>query len=1606
MSSSSSNKNQTQAKYANSNLNAVFAKPTASAAAQSSTSGTINRNGMLVLSKRTARAVSGAKVVVPKPVNLPSLKKEHAGNDPSTQLVPAGASAGWAKPEEQAPPTQPQEVRSALTAGSNWASQPRIGSGAWASTGTSSPAHGRGPSFPVDRHLNPDEYPSLAATARSNSQPQKQRPVPYEQPQDPRGWADDERAPAGGLRHGDWDDERGRDWDRSSRDARFEPYGVPRPGHFDDYDEHPRGGRPYDSFGPSSRTAMYDYPPPPPPRRPTYERDTYERYDRPAERYDRPAERYERPAERYERPGYATNRFTDYDDSLIPPPPPPRLPSRDAPQIPPSVPPPEEEDEDPERAAFEAELRNLQAEIGKKKAEQKDISSSRASAPAPEPQMEQPGNPEDTVPKQTEIVTAPSKAPVIATKLVARDAEEEERRRKQAAAEKLRALEESIAARNAAAVKPTEVEMEAKLPTRPDAPADGARIASKAIDISEPRTNAWGPVPKPPTTAMFGSFDEHLLEELHRTPAPQPQLTQGTPAHSQQQQHGTGLPGQQQFHQQHQAYSQQFTAPPPAAQAQHTYGQHPPHAYLQQHAAGPQQPAPVALAQSASPDEQTRTKPWRPVEGTTPVLLTHASAPSLTSQQGASAPKDAAPAPVYDPNSYDRRALPPSGRGRGRGEPGRGRGRSGGSGYDSPEGGEASGSDAPVEGGRGRGRGRGAAERGRGGRGGRGARGRGRGDDSGAEEEAAVSGAEAGEGEQNGRRNGSAFSVRQVDALVASSGDRSSGRGQGQRREGRGGRSAGSHAADGSQSSIVMDGMHLPSAVASGDMRATGQDRATLVIGRTPPQSNVSVPPSQSQPLPQAQLQQGQHIQQQVPASGAAMGLAAAAAAASNASDPNSNSLAWGSNIATDVAVRTLEDPVVPDLNLPVTLDPTPAMKPPGSLVGLGPQAFDRSIGPKPAQQQAAQPVVMAKVGIPGSQVQPTHSASGPTQHVHQQAQHSAHAHQDISSKSVEVLDSGMPALPADLNLDILPAKPTGVASGLGGFAAGANGGIQSQDARGALSGGYGAFGAGTGEHGSSGTSGGQGPAPAGISVWSRPNTLGAFGQTSSGLQAHQPGTAGFSAGLTFYNTANPGFPNTGAMGTNAAGNSGTSAGAGQPSPQLMLNIGQGAFAPGPFAVPFSPPVRPFPPMPHGGQFSGLNTNIFLQQPFLPTDKQPDWSMTGLGGQNTNLTPAALPRPVDLGIPPPPFVVQQTGTGSQAGATASGTATGGADGNATATGTFGALPNALLGAGLPSLSPAGFTSGHKQPGALGHPGLKPAVQGGYGTVQQAAAQQLPQQPSIGAGGKEAVKPNLPDDIFDVKPSGQLQQQQQPQSSTRLPSASMPPPVPPASGPARLGHGAAAGLPLSGMPQSPANIVSGVPPGSGSSVVKPAHAQGPTVAPVSQSLGPVPGSGAAGGGRGGRGRGDGRGGPRATTVEGGRGRGFAGRGGRGGMKSDGDTGGSSASGAVPVGPSPGAMLAAGVGTSVSSVQTVQAHLAIPSSVGPSQGGQAGGPSGQHHGGSGGRGEGGRGGRGRGGGGRGRGVRGEGGQPAGGRGSGQSGRGGKGGPGGGTAEGEKS
>lgn len=171
-----------------------------------------------------------------------------------------------------------------------------------------------------------------------------------------------------------------------------------------------------------------------------------------------------------------------------------------------------------------------------------------------------------------------------------RDLEEDDRRRKQAATDKLRAMEDSMAPRGPS--KGKEAEVEGK-PPRPDSAA-GGRPGSKAIDIAESsssRPNAWGNVPKPPTTAMFGSFDEHLLEELHRTPAPAPSAMQQQQHghHSHLGPHGGQYQQQQQYQQQH-----QFQGMPPQQGQQ--YGQH--HMYGQQ--------------QGAPQEDQGRSKPWRP----------------------------------------------------------------------------------------------------------------------------------------------------------------------------------------------------------------------------------------------------------------------------------------------------------------------------------------------------------------------------------------------------------------------------------------------------------------------------------------------------------------------------------------------------------------------------------------------------------------------------------------------------------------------------------------------------------------------------------------------------------------------------------------------------------------------------------------------------------------------------------------------------------------------------------------------------------------------------------------------------------------------------------
>ncbi len=114
--------------------------------------------------------------------------QENAGNDPATQLVPAGGPGGWQKPSGEEESAQAsvnsfETAGSALTAGSNWGSTPAKQGfgGGWQPGGGGDVAaayaarppppsrdqQGRPPpGHPVrDRRLNATEFPSLAAAS-------------------------------------------------------------------------------------------------------------------------------------------------------------------------------------------------------------------------------------------------------------------------------------------------------------------------------------------------------------------------------------------------------------------------------------------------------------------------------------------------------------------------------------------------------------------------------------------------------------------------------------------------------------------------------------------------------------------------------------------------------------------------------------------------------------------------------------------------------------------------------------------------------------------------------------------------------------------------------------------------------------------------------------------------------------------------------------------------------------------------------------------------------------------------------------------------------------------------------------------------------------------------------------------------------------------------------------------------------------------------------------------------------------------------------------------------------------------------------------------------
>eukprot|EP00239_Pterosperma_sp_CCMP1384_P002453 CAMPEP_0197849706 /NCGR_PEP_ID=MMETSP1438-20131217/12942_1 /TAXON_ID=1461541 /ORGANISM="Pterosperma sp., Strain CCMP1384" /LENGTH=1600 /DNA_ID=CAMNT_0043462499 /DNA_START=97 /DNA_END=4896 /DNA_ORIENTATION=- len=267
-------------KYANSNLNGVYQKPNTGGGKTGGVPG--QRHGMLLLGNKTtrARAATGAsKLAVPKPVNLPSIKKEHAGNDPTTQLVPTGGSGGGWKTDELKEHQQPKPVQPViptpgldtkpLAAGSTWGSALSSRNPTPAEAAAAVPYAAYGPasrsSSGRPERLNPAEYPTLGTAA---SQPARSAPPPQSQvsQREDRHWDDDERhtssIPSLRPQHGpgDWyrrdgDDDR---YDDERRMGRGPPVGGGSGSR--DREETPEDfgfGGPSMSFAPRSRSEPF-----------------------------------------------------------------------------------------------------------------------------------------------------------------------------------------------------------------------------------------------------------------------------------------------------------------------------------------------------------------------------------------------------------------------------------------------------------------------------------------------------------------------------------------------------------------------------------------------------------------------------------------------------------------------------------------------------------------------------------------------------------------------------------------------------------------------------------------------------------------------------------------------------------------------------------------------------------------------------------------------------------------------------------------------------------------------------------------------------------------------------------------------------------------------------------------------------------------------------------------------------------------------------------------------------------------------------------------------------------------------------------------------------
>ncbi|KAK9807338.1 hypothetical protein WJX73_003098 [Symbiochloris irregularis] len=385
--------------YANSNINTVLSRSGASSPSQTS----IPRYGPGLVSlgapkrPRSNAAGPGGKLAVPKPVNLPSLKKENSGNDPNTQLVPSsssGARGSWKQPEEpQQQQPAPDARTSALTAGSNWAGPGKSpGQPLW------QPPEGPYPTAaslpPRDRHLNPHEYPTLSTAAQSRPHLPRQ-PLPSVAPASAQGlskWDEDERqipAARSARPPSDWirEQENLRDAPPPWEEQRFPPQ-TWRSG--------PYGGPEAEAFpspplrSPQGRDADHWQPPPSDKRGglPPLAGGMQQRPYGVQPPYPRGGARFSN----------AEFPALPLDQQLFPPPPSARedahLPhgnaaSPSAPVAPPAA-------HDPEREAFEAELQRAAADMEKER--QRKLEEKRAvpvppPAPAPPPTPAQPQPP-------------------------------------------------------------------------------------------------------------------------------------------------------------------------------------------------------------------------------------------------------------------------------------------------------------------------------------------------------------------------------------------------------------------------------------------------------------------------------------------------------------------------------------------------------------------------------------------------------------------------------------------------------------------------------------------------------------------------------------------------------------------------------------------------------------------------------------------------------------------------------------------------------------------------------------------------------------------------------------------------------------------------------------------------------------------------------------------------------------------------------------------------------------------------------------------------------------------------------------------------------------